>query len=116
MPYRAMALVAASLLFATQSHSQTTQSDRMGAGGGGKGAVGVTTVNSSKSNSSDRMGAGGGGKGAVQRPAMVGGGIGQGRVAGSQLSGHPDTIRNIPGGGRDNPRGGRDTDNPRGGR
>jgi hypothetical protein len=39
--------------------------DRMGGGGGGKGAAGVTTVKSSKSNTSDRMG-GGGGKGAVQ--------------------------------------------------
>jgi hypothetical protein len=37
--------------------------DRMGGGGGGKGATGkATTVKSSKSNTSDRMG-GGGGKG-----------------------------------------------------
>jgi uncharacterized protein YdeI (BOF family) len=67
-----MALVAASLLSATQCYAQTgTNSDksdtaRMGGGGGGKGAVGVTTVKGAKSNSSDRMGGGGGGKGAVQ--------------------------------------------------
>ena len=64
MSYRAMALVAASLLFATQSYSQTAQSDRMGGGGGGKGAAGVTTVKSGKSNTNDRMG-GGGAKGAA---------------------------------------------------
>jgi hypothetical protein len=60
-----MALVAASLLLATPSWSQTAQSDRMG-GGGGKGAAKATTVKSSKSNTSDRMGGGGGGKGAMR--------------------------------------------------
>jgi hypothetical protein len=70
MPYRAMALVAASLLFATQSYAQTAQSDRMGGGGGGKGAAGVTTVKGAKSNSSDRMGGGGGTK--------AGGGVARG--------------------------------------
>jgi uncharacterized protein YdeI (BOF family) len=73
MRYRAMALVAASLLLATLCYAETTNintgksntSDRMGGGGGGKGAAGVTTVKSSKSNTSDRMGGGGGGKGAA---------------------------------------------------
>jgi hypothetical protein len=68
-----VALMAASVAFATQSGAETViksgksnSSDRMGGGGGGKGAAGVTTVKSGKSNSSDRMGGGGGGKGAVQ--------------------------------------------------
>jgi hypothetical protein len=68
-----VALMASSFAFANLSHAQTTvpsgkssTSDRMGGGGGGKGAAGVTTVKGSKSNSSDRMGGGGGGKGAVQ--------------------------------------------------
>jgi hypothetical protein len=68
-----VALMAASIVFATQSGAETViksgksnSSDRMGGGGGGKGAAGVTTVKSGKSNSSDRMGGGGGGKGAVQ--------------------------------------------------
>jgi hypothetical protein len=50
----------------TVKSSKSNSSDRMGGGGGGKGAAGVTTVKSSKSNSSDRMGGGGGGKGAGQ--------------------------------------------------
>jgi hypothetical protein len=41
-------------------------SDRMGGGGGGKGATAKTTVKSSKSNTSDRMG-GGGGKGGANK-------------------------------------------------
>jgi hypothetical protein len=87
MPYRAMALVAASFLFATQSCAEPTthgsrsngsektqtkqpggtarvtvtgsgtQAKRMGGGGGGKGAAGVTTVKSNKSNTSDGIGA-----------------------------------------------------------
>jgi hypothetical protein len=68
-----VALMASSLAFATQSCAETvTKSsksntgERMGGGGGGKGAAGVTTVKSSKSNSSDRMGGGGGGKGATR--------------------------------------------------
>jgi hypothetical protein len=68
-----LALMASSVAFANLSYAQTTlpsgksnTSDRMGGGGGGKGAAGVTTVKGSKSNSSDRMGGGGGGKGAVQ--------------------------------------------------
>jgi hypothetical protein len=68
-----VALMASSIVFATQSHAETViksgksnSSDRMGGGGGGKGAAGVTTVKSGKSNSSDRMGGGGGGKGAGQ--------------------------------------------------
>jgi hypothetical protein len=69
MSYRILALVAASLLFATQSHSQTTQSDRMGGGGGGKGAAGVTVVTGSKSNSSDRMGGGAGTKAGASKNA-----------------------------------------------
>jgi hypothetical protein len=67
------ALLASSVAFATQSYAETVSksgqsntSDRMGGGGGGKGAAGVTTVKSSKSNSSDRMGGGGGAKGAGQ--------------------------------------------------
>jgi hypothetical protein len=75
MSYRlwTAALITAGAVFATQSYAETTvknsksnTSDRMGGGGGGKGAAGVTTVKSGKSNSSDRMGGGGGGKGAVQ--------------------------------------------------
>ena len=79
MPYRAMALVAASVMMLSGSalaqkepttdsknlNSSRSNVDRMGGGGGGKGAAGVT-VKSGKSNTSDRMGAGGGGKGAVQ--------------------------------------------------
>ena len=68
MPYRAMALVAASLLFATQCYAETTTvkssksntSDRMGGGGGGKGAVGKTSVRPGVTNTTtggDRMGA-----------------------------------------------------------
>ena len=78
MPYRAMALVAASLLFATQCYAAvklntsrsniyragSTASGHHGTGGGG--GAGVTTINNSKSNSF-RMGGGGGGKGAGQR-------------------------------------------------
>jgi hypothetical protein len=71
--YLTVALMASSVAFANLSHAQTTvpvgksnSSDRMGGGGGGKGAAGVTTVKGSKSNSSDRMGGGGGGKGAGQ--------------------------------------------------
>ena len=67
-----VALLASSVAFAAQSYAETTvkssksnTSDRIGGGGGGKGAAGVTTVKSSKSNTSDRMG-GGGGKGTVQ--------------------------------------------------
>jgi hypothetical protein len=71
MPYRAMALVAASLLFATQADAaknlNSSRSNIYGAGsttsGGGAGAAKPTTVNSSKSNNF-RMGGGGGGKGA----------------------------------------------------
>jgi hypothetical protein len=75
MSYRLLTvtLIVAGAVFATQSIAQTTlntgksnTTDRMGGGGGGKGAAGVTTVKSSKSNTSDRMGGGGGGKGAVQ--------------------------------------------------
>jgi hypothetical protein len=67
-----VALMASSLAFASLSYATTVKSgksnssDRMGGGGGGKGAAGVTTVKSGKSNSSDRMGGGGGGKGAGQ--------------------------------------------------
>ena len=50
----------------TVESSKSNTSDRMGGGGGGKGAAGVTTVKSSKSNTSNRMGGGAGGKGAVQ--------------------------------------------------
>jgi hypothetical protein len=58
MPYRAMALVAASLLFATQCYAATnlnaSRSNIYRAGsttsGGGAGAAKSTTVNSSKSN------------------------------------------------------------------
>ena len=59
-----VALMASSVAFASLSHAETTvksgksnSSDRMGGGGGGKGAAGMT---------SDRMGGGGGGKGGVQ--------------------------------------------------
>jgi hypothetical protein len=68
-----VALMASSVAFANLSYAETTvksgksnSGDRMGGGGGGKGAAGVTTVKGSKSNSSDRMGGGGGGKGAAQ--------------------------------------------------
>jgi hypothetical protein len=71
MPYRAMALVAASLLFATQCYAavklNTSRSNIYRAGsttsGGGTGAAKSATINSSKSNTF-RMGGGGGGKGA----------------------------------------------------
>ena len=92
MPYRAMALVAASLLFATQSYAATVntsksnnykQAPQPGGGkekafdtsksnnfrqgsttsGGGAGAAKSTNINNSKSNNF-RMGGGGGGKGA----------------------------------------------------
>jgi hypothetical protein len=67
-----VALITAGTLLATQSwaaknlNTSRSNVDRMGGGGGAKGAAGVTTVKSSKSNSSDRMGGGGGGKGAVR--------------------------------------------------
>ena len=66
-----IALITAGAVLATQAHAQLTvspgaTSDRMGGGGGGKGAAGVMTVKSSKSNTSDRMGGGGGGKGAMK--------------------------------------------------
>jgi hypothetical protein len=82
-----VALLASSVAFATQSYAQMTlNSDRMGGGGGGKGAAGVT----------DRMG-GGGGKGAAQRsmhpkPPVRGqrmGGGGGGKGAG-QLNPQPE--------------------------
>jgi hypothetical protein len=50
----------------TVKSSKSNTSDRMGGGGGTKGAGGVartTTVKSSKSNTSDRMGGGGGVRG-----------------------------------------------------
>lgn len=70
MPYRAMALVAASLLIATQCYAKpvnTSKSNtyRQGSASSGGGA-GVATINNSKSNTF-RMGGGGGGKGATQR-------------------------------------------------
>ena len=49
---------------ATVKNSSSNISDRMGGGGGTKGAARTTTVKSSKSNTSDRMGGGGGAKGA----------------------------------------------------
>jgi hypothetical protein len=75
MPYRVMALVAASLLIATQCYATvklntsrsniyragSTTSGHHGTGGGG--GAGKTTINSSHSNTY-RMGGGGGGKGA----------------------------------------------------
>jgi hypothetical protein len=72
--YLTVALMASSIAFANVCYAQmtlpgsgkSTASDRMGGGGGGKGAAGVTTVKSSKSNTSDRMGGGGGGKGAMK--------------------------------------------------
>jgi len=70
--YLTVALMASTVAFANLSYAETTAkssksntSDRMGGGGGAKGAAGVTAVKSSKSNTSNRMG-GGGGKGAVQ--------------------------------------------------
>jgi hypothetical protein len=88
-----VALMASSVAFANLSYAQMTlpsgksnTSDRMGGGGGGKGAAGVTAVKSSKSNSSDRMGGGGGGKGAAQQ-RMGGGGGGKGAV---QLNPQPE--------------------------
>jgi hypothetical protein len=87
--YLTVVLVASSVAFANLSYAQTTlpsgksnTSDRMGGGGGGKGAAGVTAVKSSKSNSSDRMGGGGGGKGAagVTSDRMGGGGGGKGAM------------------------------------
>jgi hypothetical protein len=82
MPYRAMALVAASVLTLSGSalaqkiepttdsknlNSSRSNVNRDGSATSGGGA-GVTTVKGSKSNSSDRMGGGGGTKagGAVQ--------------------------------------------------
>jgi hypothetical protein len=94
MSYRLLtvALITAGAVLATQSYaaknlntSRSNVTDRMGGGGGGKGAAGVTTVKSSKSNSSDRMGGGGGGKGASGR--MGGGGGGKGAV---QLNPQPE--------------------------
>jgi hypothetical protein len=95
MSYRLLtvALITAAAMFATQSYaaknlntSRSNISDRMGGGGGGKGAAGVTTVKSSKSNSSDRMGGGGGGKGATGLTSgrMGGGGGGKGRALNPQ--------------------------------
>jgi hypothetical protein len=70
MQYRAMALVAASLLLATQCYAavklNTSRSNIYRAGstsGGGAGAANSATINNSKSNNF-RMGGGGGGKGA----------------------------------------------------
>jgi hypothetical protein len=56
--------------------------DRMGGGGGGKGATGkATTVKSSKSNTSDRMGGGGGTKaGGTAANRMGGGGGAKSRI------------------------------------
>jgi hypothetical protein len=51
--------------------------DRMGGGGGGKGATGkAATVKSSKSNTSDRMGGGGGTKAGGTAANRMGGGGG----------------------------------------
>jgi hypothetical protein len=107
MSYRLLtvAVITAGAVFATPSYAQLTvnpsgsnTSDRMGGGGGGKGAAGMTTVKSSKSNTSDRMGGGGGGKGAAGVTAvkssksntsdrMGGGGGGKGAV---QLNPQPE--------------------------
>ncbi|WP_327570699.1 hypothetical protein [Bradyrhizobium sp.] len=94
--YLTVALMASTFAFANLSHAQTlpfggnlsagpgerstavkssksNTSDRMGGGGGAKGAAGVT---------SDRMGGGGGAKGAagVSSDRMGGGGGGKGAV------------------------------------
>ena len=89
MPYRAMALVAASLLFATQADATknlnssrsniyreaapksaagpaTVKGSRMGGGGGGKGAAQLKQA-PERPVRSERMGGGGGGKGATAR-------------------------------------------------
>jgi hypothetical protein len=59
--------LSASAQFSVPGFGGSNTSDRMGGGGGGKGATGrATTVKSSKSNTSDRMG-GGGGKGTASR-------------------------------------------------
>jgi hypothetical protein len=79
MPYRAMALVAASLLFATQCYAavklNTSRSNIYRAGsttsGGGAGAAN-SNVNTSKSNTF-RMGGGGGGR--VNDPPRGGQGV-----------------------------------------
>jgi hypothetical protein len=69
--YLTVALMASTVAFATLSYAQTTLpggtsgSERMGGGGGGKGAAGVTAVKGTKS-TTRRMGGGGGGKGAAQ--------------------------------------------------
>jgi hypothetical protein len=71
MQYRAMAFVAASLLFATQCYAavklNTSRSNIYRAGsttsGGGAGVAKSTNINNSKS-TNYRMGGGGGGKGA----------------------------------------------------
>jgi hypothetical protein len=71
-------------------NSSRSNVDRMGGGGGGKGAVGVTTVKGSNSNTSDRMGGGGGGKGAAgvtTSDRMGAGGGGKGAV---QLNPQPE--------------------------
>jgi hypothetical protein len=83
MPYRAMALVAASVLMLSGSAlaqfnlpgvSGSNTSDRMGGGGGGKGAAAKTV----RGSAGMRMGAGGGGKGAASKSStsdrMGGGG------------------------------------------
>jgi hypothetical protein len=82
MPYRAMALVAASLLFATQCYAENVNTSKSNTfkqtkqpGGKsnsyrklamtfGHNAPRATTVRGTKSNSSFRMNGGGGGKGA----------------------------------------------------
>jgi hypothetical protein len=73
MSYRLLtaALMAASVVFATQSYAEPVNTSRSNklkqtTQPSGDSAAGVTTVKSSKSNTSDRMGGGGGGKGAVQ--------------------------------------------------
>jgi hypothetical protein len=87
MPYRAMAVVAVSFLFATQSFAEpltdkgsksnaTSRSHSNAISFGAAGIKGKTTQpGGTNSNTNDRMGAGGGGKGAVQR---MGGGGGRG--------------------------------------
>jgi hypothetical protein len=70
MPYRAMALVAASLLFATQAYAAKTKwhgypgnntSFRMGAGGGGHARFGGN--NAGQNRADHARGGGGGGRG-----------------------------------------------------
>jgi hypothetical protein len=81
MPYRAMALVAASVLMMLSGsalaqkidptpdsknlNSSRSNVDRMGGGGGGKGAAGFTGSPATGTISNLRMGGGGGGKGAA---------------------------------------------------